>query len=579
MLHSFMTIRSLLLLILLLILSCCHDHSTDPRLSAIEDLADTSPAEALDSLGAIDHDLLSDASKHYYDFLSVKIPDKAYVTHTSDSLILKVIGYESKHRSSGRYPEALYYGGRVYSDLGDYPTALDFFRKSLDNIPKCSDKSTELKTRVLSQTARLLNRMRLYDRAQPYLLEVLKLDSLRDDTFRLAYDNELLGSVFMRQNRLTEAEESFGRAARWARFLTDMDQAHMQAQMALTSLYKGDTMQAVSLIGGIPERVRPIQRNQAMIHASNIYKAAGISDSAYLFADRLVHSPDINNRKNGYRNMFSEELADMIPADSARVFIRNYYNCLEDYYNDHDAQLIMLQETMYDYQLHQRQREEAEYRSRLFTYITVGLVFVVLTALILILYMRNRRNALLMRLSAAIREIECMREKMTEKKVTPSYMERPEQCSTSYVPYHQTEVDDLKGQLIQQIGLLVSQSEDKVMVSSAILNSDVFDIINRYIECDRPIPDNSQIWEQLEQQILSEAPAFKQRLRLLTGKNLKPQDYHYVMLVRCGIPQTQMKILLGRSKSTISYRRKVLSAMMMGPDGDPNMFDKIIHFI
>ena len=141
-----MTNRALILLILLLTFTCCKDKPSDLRLSRVESLSSKSPKEALDSLGAINYDLLSDADKHYYDFLSVKVADKAYITHSTDSLILNVIDFESKHQSNGRYPEALYYGGRVYSDLGDYPTSLYFFQKANDEV---SPESTDLKCRIL----------------------------------------------------------------------------------------------------------------------------------------------------------------------------------------------------------------------------------------------------------------------------------------------------------------------------------------------------------------------------------------------------------------------------------------------
>ena len=113
------SIRILQSLIICMIFSCCNNSNYDSSLARLENLSSISPSEALDSLYAIDYDKLSASDKHYHDFLSVKIADKAYMTHTSDSLILKVIDFESNHRSNGRYAEALYYGGRVYSDLGD----------------------------------------------------------------------------------------------------------------------------------------------------------------------------------------------------------------------------------------------------------------------------------------------------------------------------------------------------------------------------------------------------------------------------------------------------------------------------
>lgn len=154
-----MILRTLLLLILSLFTICCTEKTSDIRLSKIENLSYELPKEAWDSLGAINYDILSDDDKHYYDFLSVKVADKNYITHSSDSLILKVIDFESKHQKYGRYPESLYYGGRVYSDLGDYPTALRYFQDALSITPL--ESNLNLRGCILSQIGRLLNRLRL----------------------------------------------------------------------------------------------------------------------------------------------------------------------------------------------------------------------------------------------------------------------------------------------------------------------------------------------------------------------------------------------------------------------------------
>lgn len=123
-----MITRIFLLLVLSSILFCCTNTQPDNRLTEVADLVNKNPQKALDSIYSIPYSELSDADKHLFDFLLVKCSDKAFVTHTSDSLILKVINYESKNRHLGRYAEALYYGGRVYHDLGDMPTALSYYQ-------------------------------------------------------------------------------------------------------------------------------------------------------------------------------------------------------------------------------------------------------------------------------------------------------------------------------------------------------------------------------------------------------------------------------------------------------------------
>ncbi len=140
--------------------AACNRMSMDSRLLKISKTIDNSPEEALASLDSIDYDKLSEDNRHYYDFLSLKARDKAYIAHTSDSLILDLIEYYSTDKNSKLYPEIIYYGGRVYSDLGDYPTSLFYFQQAADRLPKdCENQN--LRCNVISQTGRLLNTLRL----------------------------------------------------------------------------------------------------------------------------------------------------------------------------------------------------------------------------------------------------------------------------------------------------------------------------------------------------------------------------------------------------------------------------------
>lgn len=110
---------------------------------------------ALHSLDSINPDDLSESDRHFYDFLTIKARDKAFITHESDSLILDVIDYYSAYQSDPIYPEALYYGGRVYYELGDYPSALQYFQQALDNPGQAPD-TTDLKNRLNSQIGGML---------------------------------------------------------------------------------------------------------------------------------------------------------------------------------------------------------------------------------------------------------------------------------------------------------------------------------------------------------------------------------------------------------------------------------------
>ena len=129
-------ISILLMLVLISAFYAC-DHRGKPypaTLSQIESLADTNPEEARPLLDRLRDSLsLFDEEQHmYYDLLDLKVNDKMYVRHTSDSLIKRITAFYETYGDRDKLLESYYYMGRVYRDLNDAPEALKYFQKALD---------------------------------------------------------------------------------------------------------------------------------------------------------------------------------------------------------------------------------------------------------------------------------------------------------------------------------------------------------------------------------------------------------------------------------------------------------------
>lgn len=70
------------LVIASLLAFACSKYFPDKRLVEIDKKVDINPHAFLDSLRHIDYKTLSNEDKHYYEFLMVKVTDKAYIDHT-----------------------------------------------------------------------------------------------------------------------------------------------------------------------------------------------------------------------------------------------------------------------------------------------------------------------------------------------------------------------------------------------------------------------------------------------------------------------------------------------------------------
>lgn len=547
-----------LCLIYAFLLCSCGKKPSSEQLERIAEMISKSPSDALDSLKTIDYASLSESDRHYHDLLSTKASDKAYIKHTSDSLILDVIDY---YQGTGLYPEALYYGGRVYSDIGDAPAALEYFQSALDNV---HPDSLELKGNILSQTSRLLNDLRIYQEAIPYIVKAIEVDSLMANTFNMAYDHMLLGNIFLNQGKYAYADNSLTRASSIGSMLEEPDRAYIQMLRAAVKLRQSDIDSALTLIRGIPERTRPIQLNEALIYASDIYLAAGIIDTAYYYADRIIHNADLNNRKNAYRNLFSPRLYHLIPKDSVQYYIHNYHTTLETYYNQHESQQALIQNAFYNYQVHQRERIKAESSKQTIVIYLIIAAILTLLSLCALTFVAYRRKKIQLSLQTTVLELEQLRKSISNSNNAPT-----EPCKR----------DILREKLISEIRLLQNHISRPIAPPDIVTNSTTYAQITKMISEGKSISDKNRIWAELEQLFLQSHPLFKYRLQLLVGAPLKPHDYHLILLIKCGFTPSQTTLLLGRAKGTISYRRRHVCEMILGDKIDSDLIDNVIRYI
>ena len=122
--------------IILLFVNCTNKVKDNliSELTKIQELGDTSPQKAILRLDSI-KPFFEEENEYMCNKLSlleIRLHDKAFVTHTSDSTIKQVCSYFEKHGSAKEIQEVYYYMGSVYRDLNDYPRAVTYFLKAIE---------------------------------------------------------------------------------------------------------------------------------------------------------------------------------------------------------------------------------------------------------------------------------------------------------------------------------------------------------------------------------------------------------------------------------------------------------------
>lgn len=389
-----------ILAFIILTIAGCARKPLDSRLMQLyTDKVDNYPEEVLATLDTINTKQFSEANRQFFNLLQLKARDKAYIVHTSDSMILTLVEYYRNHKSDDLYPEALYYAGRVYSDLGDYPTSLKYFHKALDELPE-NTTNLRLKTVILSQTGRLLEHLRLYDEAIQCLEKEMQITIKECDSLKHVYDYQLLGTVYLNMGSYDKATECFHQALNYSKNLPPYHTANSKVYLASVEYQKDSIDTALYLIRGLPDSVELITRNYALATAAEIYHQAGINDTVYIFAKELIKSEDANNKHMGYHLLLQPELSDFISQDSLYEYINSYTSHMEEICDASKQELSLIQEAIYNYELHERTKEKtqienAELKSKLALAIIV--IAVLIISILLILLLRTQRNVKLWR--------------------------------------------------------------------------------------------------------------------------------------------------------------------------------------
>ena len=181
--------------------SCYRHYQYPPVLQEADSLCAVLPDSAVSLLRAVAEDMRQEPEhvQKRFHLLTIKADDKAYITHTSDSLILSLVDYYEHGGDKAYLGEAYYYAGSTYRDLGDAPRALDYYQKALDAMP--GDENLKVKSKVYAQMGELFGYQKLYRNALSSYQQSYQCDISLNDTIGMIYNLRDMGFAFRGLNK------------------------------------------------------------------------------------------------------------------------------------------------------------------------------------------------------------------------------------------------------------------------------------------------------------------------------------------------------------------------------------------
>ncbi len=550
-----------------LITGCVYS-STDKRLQQLANIVSTSPTEVLDSLNQIDPSSLSEENNCLYNFLTVKARDKANITHTSDSLICCVLDYYSKGQFNIPYAEVLYYAGRVYHDLNNDPMALAYLQQAQNNLTPNSDP--QLRYNISSQMGESLYNLKLYAVATPFIEESLEIAKNINDTAHLAQDLQLLGNSYLRSHHYQSAKDAFAAALRHSQSHPDSFKAKASMYLATAMCRLGDVDSALYLIKGIPQRVDPHEQSSAFAHCAYIYDTAGLHGQAYHCAQRVLQSNDSVGKIHMYHLILSPEYRHKLPIDSCAKLIDQYLQLMADYFVNDQQQLAINQHALYNYQIHEKEKQDTKAANRHLRKWLIGGFILICLLCICILYLNVRYKSYVIKLHTALENVTQLEQILSSKYNISTGNKKPQTSSAN------DSILELRERLRTKLYAIYVSNANTQTVSPQLLRTRAYRTLQDYIDEEKEIRADDPLWEDLEHAIQSVSPTFKENLHVLLGGKLSSFDLHTALLIKCGIPPSQMATLLNRVKGTIVSRRESICQRVFDKKMGTKVIDGII---
>ena len=548
-------------------------------------LADTRPDSAialLDSLSpAIEQ--ADKATRMRYDLMLIKSRDKAYIEHRNDSMIAPVVEYFTDHTDPDLTPLALYYAGRVYSDLGDAPRALDYYQQAVNAIGDDTIKHYGIYKICLSQMAELFMTQKLDRNALEAALKAVDFSS--PETLHIDYD--MIACIYSRIGIMDSSLIYYNRAYECAKQYNKSEICRVQQQLASFLYNCGEYYKADSLLSTIAEYPDHIKIRLYAVKAGTKIKTVGY-EGAFPYLKWLADSGDIYGQKYGngelanYYSYIAEKYDAAEKYDSAAMHLRSYIKLQDSINKITQIEAVEKVKGMYDYSIREKDNKILRTENRLRRELNVALAFILAAVVFIgwILFRDSNRKRMMLRYkNIALKSI------LDDTRKSTKEYQQEMQAKVDSLTKQLDVIDSVKATATElaikkselQLSASILSAEERSEKQFMLMSQPVISDINNAI-IDGTILQNTDAMSRLEKCIEEIYPGFRHKLVDVCG--LTKTEYQVSLLLKAEISPSDIAKLLAKSNGAISsIRRRLVEKVFNQEKASPKSWDEFIRML
>ena len=569
-------------LILLANVFACQRETTYPlAMQQAESLMNTRPDSTLYLLqGMADNvSTLPEEAQMYYHLLTIQAKDKQYITHTSDSLINRIVSFYEEYNDNDRLMMAYYYQGRVYRDMSDAPRALKAFQRA----EKFKSTNSELLTKVYSQMGYLFSYQGLYNeaiRANKACINVFR--NLKQETKEYFALRDIA--------RVYEAKEMEDSALHYYKKcynIVSENKDSVKLQNILSDLGRlyyniGKTEEAKDILLNLKRNSSLSDKSHIDLTLGYIYKEQNLWDSACFHFQQVLLSDNKHKQYYSHKSLFSIE------------YIRGNHSLASEYAKEalavkEEIDKVMQTEditkinSLYNYQhteeenLQLKLTNESQKNKILLS--LFALVCTITLACSIFSYQRKKSKEAL-RVAHILGQLEAEKHKQSLVAIKENEQKIAELSDLQKEAKHQN------NHLLQELTLLQKEmmelrnreikdtNNNEAIRIKTFEQSSLYGLLKRASINDK-INISAEDWNRIQSTLDFVYPHFRKRLQDLYP-NLSIIEEQVCWLIKLSINPAGIARIVKRSNSAISNIRARLHKKIHKASGNSKTFDEII---
>ena len=527
---------------------CCSHHTYPRELVVADSLCESNPDSAEALLHRMpDSVLVAKPDRMYYDLLRIKASNNLYEPQ-KDSTIFRIVDFFEHYGDKERLCQAYYYQGKYYVQHNDAPQALKCFQEALD----MSDDNTPLafKSKIYSQSGTIFLDQNLFDEALAMYRRSFQCDSILGDTVNMAHGLRDMAQIY----RHLEKNDSCGILLNQAYKLSKgSDNIFLKRTivLSLVSFYLAEDKvnEAYRLYSNNLMEVEEMIQSPTYASAVMIYDKLGKSDSVYKYCNKIMSVGTPSAKQLALENLI-DYYSVKGDLGKVRLLLKKYKDMSDTVRVMNTSETVMQMHALYNYNLREKENSilRESNRERLFIFIGVSLLLVLLVVFLLFVNERSKK-------------------KILEDGLLISHLEKLSKESCIEKESYKSRIRDLKQEL-DKVSLMRVERESE----AASRKLYIYEQIKKCVYEKKNL--HNEEWLTIENAIDFIYPDFKKKLFELSSLNSR--EYKICILVKLGFQNSDIATVMCRKANTITYSRANIYKKLLGKEGTAKDFDKFI---